>query len=285
MLDRAVSRSDAARLFLLFRMLVQLTIAPEHAHEFRVRAPSVLSALASAIARCEPFIADDAPEPVPAYLTEALAALFSLTACLGPFAPGGQRASPTRRDVECYCAVIPAFDRALHTRSAAHAALRHAVLSCLINSPRGWPSLIPRAVLDNSVAYFLAAADKHLADTEGCPRPETLIPLLLLLLGVLDELPEVRAAIFDAVFPAGYRAEAAMAGEVSVEGPPAVRTSPVLGARLARIMTTTNIALKHVVQEFMYTVCNRDPNLLCSLTGVGYAAGLLQAHSLWGVPK
>ena len=84
-----------------------------------------------------------------------------------------------------------------------------------------------------------------------------------------------------------------------------LRSSDCLGAKLAHFMTSSNITVKHFVQEFLYQACDEDglllishqsyfcrlftcfylfysAKLLCSLVGVGNAAGLLQEKNLLG---
>eukprot|EP00727_Mastigamoeba_balamuthi_P004294 m51a1_g13862 putative synembryn-a isoform x2 (446) ;mRNA; r:602132-603835 len=273
-LVRALERAagGAEEVFLACRMLVQLSLAEEHAralralHGVRAATRAIAAAQAAAGARWPPGM----------HVTEACKLLFNLTVGLGPLAPA--RAEPEQEDLESYSALLPLYLRVLQGGQEGGQTdlgrLRQAVISNLVNSPKGWHALVGDDVVREAVRALLGVLASSLRDPLTV---EVFLPVTVILCGVMEEMDQLRGLIYDTVFPPEYRA---LCNNVQMDAPDAMERVNCLAGPLSKLMTSLNITIKHMTQEFLFAACDKDPNELCRLVGVGNAAGLLQSHGL-----
>jgi len=281
MLQEAKLQDSPDLLFLLYRLLAQVTLDENNAKIIRSIGDSdVLKICFRDISLVPVFDANGAEIVLlPTFLHEAFTAVFNLTLHLGRLK--GDRALPTETELQIFKEGSKYMGIILETRSDELKLLRQAVASCLINSPKGWSNLVSLEHLIRAVNYFLEAVRDSVGNSHFQFDAESVVPHLMLLTGTMqeDQTHTIRKMVLDLVFPPEYRN---LCGEPCIEGPDILRSSSCLGAKLAHFMTSPYVAVKHFVQEFFYQACGEDANLLCSLVGVGNAAGLLQEKGLLG---
>jgi len=280
MLQDPKSEDSPDLLFLLYRLLAQVTLDDTNAKIVRSIGDSeVMRLCLRDINTVTVFDAKGVETPVfPTFVHEAFTVVFNLSLHLGRLK--GSRTPPTDAECEIFSGLSKKMDLILQTRSDQHRLLRQAVSSCLLNSPQGWSKLVDHDGLVRAVMSFLNTLRESVGKSHFQFNTETVVPHLMLLAGIMEEDHGIRPMALDFVFPKEYRDKAE--DDPCIEGPDVLRSSDCLGARLAHFMTSSNITVKHFVQEFLYQACNEDAKLLCRLVGVGNAAGLLQEKNLLG---
>jgi len=279
MLHDPKSQSSQDLLFLLYRLLAQVTINEENAVIVRSIGDSdVMRLCVRDIQTVTVFDANGVETAAfPPFTHEAFTVFFNVTLHLGRLK--GNRTPPTPTECQLFSSVSRIMDQILQTKSDQHRLLRQAVASCLLNSPQGWSKLVDHGGLIRAVTFFLNVLRESVGKSHFQFNAESVVPHLMLLAGIMEEDHGIRAMVLDFTFPPEYRNAAE---EPCIEGPSVLRVSDCVGAKLAHYMTSSNVALKHFVQEFLYQACGEDATLLCKLVGVGNAAGLLQEKGLLG---
>jgi len=279
MLNDSKAQDSPDLLFLLYRLLAQVTLDETNSAIVRAIGDSDVLKICLRDILTVPIFDKNGDEVVlvPTFLHEAFTAVFNLTLHLGRLK--GNRTPPTETEREIFKEIVIVMDAILQTRSDQLKLLRNAVASCLINSPQGWVKLVNHDAVVRAVMFFLQVVRDSVGNSHFQFNAESVVPHLMLLTGIMEEDRTIRPMVLDFIFPQDYRN---LAGEPCIEGPSVLRSSAALGAKLARFMTSPYVAVKHFVQEFFYMACDEDANLLCSLVGVGNAAGLLQEKGLLG---
>jgi len=65
-----------------------------------------------------------------------------------------------------------------------------------------------------------------------------------------------------------------------MDGPP--KDSSV-ACTVRELMISTNIAVKHHAQDFLFVLCDEDAHRFARVTGLGFGAGLLQEKNMLGL--
>lgn len=206
---------------------------------------------------------------------EAMKALFKLTISLGVLSDvgpeRGKGREPTEKELAQFTRLVPVMVKVLSIPYSPQIhSLKEAVVNLLINVPTACTTMFPQEETLSALIEILSVQSKEEHNAAGA-----LTPILLVLTSIAKAIPRARGILKRVVFPNCDKIEPS-----GVDAPKANLDPETIGARLISHMTTFNVGLKHYVNEFLFTLCDEDPNELVKQTGFGNAAGLLATHNL-----
>ncbi|GAM23321.1 hypothetical protein SAMD00019534_064960, partial [Acytostelium subglobosum LB1] len=206
--------------------------------------------------------------------------MFTSTMHLGPLDSGSHSdLKVTEADYARLRRLFPTFKKIFtYHCNATHQmySIKLALVSTLLNTPK---DLFDELVDEIQLTYFEQILATQLESYDKPEAPGDIIPILMLLSCIAENVPQTRDPLKAFTFPHELIKETDEPLSISVEAPKE-SVSQGISARLIPLMTSSDIGLKHFSAEYFYNICDQDPNELCRLTGYGNAAGLLVTKGL-----
>eukprot|EP01133_Synstelium_polycarpum_P017197 gene17197-20492_t len=151
-----------------------------------------------------------------------------------------------------------------------------ALISTLLNTPK---DLYDELIDEIPLTYFTDILTAQIMHSNSSDAPGELIPILMLLTNISENVYDSRQKLKEYTFPAHLIKDTDEPLSVTIE-PPKDAITQGISSKLIPLMTSADIGLKHFVSEYFYYVCDEDANEVCRLTGYGNAAGLLVTKGL-----
>ncbi|KAH3722979.1 Guanine nucleotide exchange factor synembryn [Pelomyxa schiedti] len=207
----------------------------------------------------------------PRTVVQAIRVVFIVTMIFSLLNSSGTTVDPTPQDLQTFGLLSAFWNQILICESPCMEEVKEIVVSCLVNSPRGWHTIVSSEILHGVLRSLLNLLNRHLTTDQ---KPEIIVPLCLVLAGLATTQEELRRCIKDSIFTAEIMAQSELAN--------GGRTFPTGTAafHLVKLMTTMNIGVKHAAEELIYGICNMNVNAVLDLVGFGNAAGLLHSKNL-----
>ncbi|PRP78599.1 hypothetical protein PROFUN_13548 [Planoprotostelium fungivorum] len=199
---------------------------------------------------------------------DILKIIFNLTMHLGPLASVGGAEEPSTDEKMEMERMIPLLKRVLTRGDLSDAPYQSPFLLCVLNIPR---SIQGRYTDETVVEALLRLLESQI---EKNNTPEGLVSLLMILTGISSSNEGHQQFIKDYVYPNSDDQETTM------EGP---KGGTLIAVALRKHLTSLNVALKHNVQEFLFSVCDSSGDEFGRLNGLGPGAGLLAERNLLSV--
>lgn len=210
---------------------------------------------------------------------EAMRLLVAITLPLGPLNLTPQL--PTDEEFEVFKSLVHIFQQFLFLprEGPLYDQLRAQTVTCLINVPARCTELFdPERTLE-ALLYVLGV---QVQVAEATKEPTSaLLSVLLVLTSIARAIPRARTIIKQTIFPPEIASEAGTTTADGVNMPVEVKASGCLASKIIPHMCSLDTSLKTYASQFMYEVCDEDPNELIRLTGFGYSAGLLAMYGLF----
>lgn len=250
------TKASDSKAFPLCRILLQLSSDTSRASELtKLKVIPILTRL------IEESLSHDVPLSIAGDL---LKTIFTLTISLGPLHSFGGPSQPTSEQISDYKKLFPLYKKVLNL-PADQLPLKLTIVSCLINTPAECNEMLSDEDILRELVEILRV------QLQQNDLVDALTPILVLLTHLTQNVPSARTSFRKAILPEKINEDVTMEG---------TQENVSLSAKIKTLMTSSNVALKHYAQQFLFVLCNEEGEEFSRLVGLGLGAGLLQEQQM-----